>query len=438
VRQLLVYILIPVLAIIGIIYPFYGLCSYMVINILRPEMFFWGGHTGNILFNVTIGSTLLGFIAVLVGIRTAPLNNLRYLSGCREFWLLLWIWIATVVTLLLTSYPLHPRSWYYSNELLKLFILGALTLALVVSKEHIYRFQHIVMTAVTLLSIWGIEQRFRGNERLEGLGGSAFGDSNGVAAFGVLYLPIALNMFLTVNKTKEKLLWLFSFVVIALLVILTQSRGGLLGLIAALLYLLLRTRRKGMLLLFAGLAALIFTFTSLQTGDTFKRFEQFASGEELDYSGASRIVLWKAGLLIFKDHPFIGVGLLNFADAKAPYRYALADSEDPALLDYSFAGYKVGHGTFFAQIMPEGGLLLTIPYLWLIIQLFIGAYRMRKTNRHLSDPNLHDLLVGLQAGVVGNCVCNIFINNLFMYFLPIQILIGGQIIRQLQQHVNPQ
>lgn len=406
----------------------------MVINILRPEMFFWGGHTGNILFNATIGSTLLGFVTALAGVRICPHSNLRHLFGCREFWLLLWIWLATVVTLLLTSYPLQPRSWYYSNELMKLFILGALTLALVVSKEHIYRFQHIVMTAVTFLSVWGIEQSLRGNERLEGLGGSAFGDSNGVAAFGVLYLPIALNMFLTVNKTKEKLLWLLSFVIIALLVILTKSRGGMLGLIAAVLYLLFRTRKKGILLLFAGLATLIFTFSSLQTGDTFNRFEQLVTGEELDYSGASRIVLWKAGLMIFKDHPLIGVGLLNFAEVKIPYRYEFSGSEDPALLDYSFAGYKVGHGTFLAQIMPEGGLLLTIPYLWLIIQLFIRAYRMRKKSGHLSDLNLHDLLVGLQAGVVGNCVCILFINNLYMIFLPIQIVIGGQIIRQLEQH----
>lgn len=424
-RQLLVYIFIPALAVIGIIYPFYGLCSYMVINILRPEMFFWGGQAGNILFNVTIGATILGFLK-------SPRNPGALLSF-HEFWLLLWIWLATVVTLLLTNHPLQPRSWYYSNELMKLFIVGALILALVASKERIYRFQHIVMTAVTLLSIWGIEQHFRGNERLEGLGGKAFGDSNGVAAFAVLYLPIALNMFLTTKNTKEKMLWLFSFGCIALLIVFTQSRGGMLGLITALLYLLLRTRKRKQLFFLICLAALVFTFSSLREADTFKRFERLTSGEKMDYSGASRIVLWKAGLLIFKDHPLIGVGLLNFASAKAPYKAALSGSTEPDLLDYSFAGYKVGHGTYFAQIMPEGGLLLTIPYLWLIIGLFTRGYKIRKSGKHLSDPHLADLLAGLQAGVVGNCVCIIFINNLFMYFLPIQILVGGQILRQLEQ-----
>jgi O-antigen ligase len=156
-------------------------------------------------------------------------------------------------------------------------------------------------------------------------------------------------------------------------------------------------------------------------------------GQERDFSSGSRLVLWNTGLLMFLDHPIFGVGLLNFAKAKRPYKHALSGKFDLELLDYSFRDYKVGHGTYFTQLMAEGGMMLTIPYFWLICSFVFGALRIRKRKTTYEDEELADLLTGMEAGIIGHCLSIMFIDALFLYFLPIQLVIGGQIIRVLNK-----
>ncbi len=423
-RFILFKLLLPVVAIISIVRPFYGICIYFAVNIIRPEMLFWGSGTGNRIFSVVFLSTGLGFLW--------HRPNPRSMTGCREFWLLLWVWLAVVVSLLLTEYSLEPMAWYFSNELLKLWLLGCLVLGLVYQKDQLVLAQNIMLACVTVLALWGIDQHFRGNERLEGLGGASYGDSNGVAAVAVLYFPIALNNFLTTREKKRKAVWLVSTVLIAVLIIFTQSRGGLVGLVVSVAYLAFRTRKKKTLIIVCVLATLVGSpFLAKEYTERIATIT--TADEERDLSSGSRLVLWQAGLLMFSDYPVFGVGLLNFAKAKAPYKQHLAGKVDPDLLDYSFRGYKVGHGTYFTQLMAEGGVLLTVPYLWLIGGFLVGAVRIRKRKGHSGDSSLLDLLAGMEAGVVGHCLSILFINALFMYFLPIQLLVGGQIIRLLRE-----
>lgn len=419
-RVLLFKLLLPVVAIIGFRNPFYGLCIYIGFNIVRPEMLFWGATTGNIIFKVGLISTMLGYL------RLRP--NLRSLRSHGAFWLLLWIWFATVVSLWFSEYPLELQAWYYSNELFKLWLLGCLILGIVYRKGQLIMLQNLVLACVSFMSLWGIEQYFRGNERIEGLGGQ---DSNGVAALAVLYFPIALNKFLTVKEKKRKIVWLISTLLIAGLIIFTQSRGGVVGLVAAVAYLAFRTRKKKSLIVVCCFAT--FAASPFLTKEYIKRLESITvEKEERDFSAGSRLVLWQAGVLMFIDHPISGVGLLNFAKAKAPYKQYLAGQVDDELLDYSFQGYKVGHGIYFTQLMAEGGLFLTIPYLWLIGGFLIAAFRIEKIKSKDENTVLLDLLAGMEAGVVGHCVSIMAINALFMYFLPIQLVVGRQIMCALK------
>lgn len=422
-RELLFKLLLPFVAILGVVKPFYGLCIYVGFNILRPEMLFWGSHTANIIFKISLLSSMIGYL------RLQP--NPMGVTSYREFWLLLWIWVACAISLIMSNYALEPKAWYYSTEMLKLWILGWLMLGLAYQKEHLIKLQHVSLATLSFLSIWGIQQHFLGNARLEGMGGGAYGDSNGVAAVGVLYFPIALNNALTAKNKKWKCLWFLSAALIAGLIIFTQSRGGFLGFIAGVAYLFLRTRKKKALVAVCTLAALMASPFLAQ--EYTKRLETITAEEgERDFSAGSRLVLWNAGVLMFMDHPIFGVGLLNFAKTKEPYKQALIGKFDQGLLDYSFRGYKVGHSTYFTQLMAEGGLLLTIPYLWLIGGFLIGALGVPKRDPTDENRELADLLAGMEAGVAGHCLSIMFINALFLYFLPIQLVVGGQIIRVLK------
>ena len=89
---------------------------------------------------------------------------------------------------------------------------------------------------------------------------------------------------------------------------------------------------------------------------------------------------------------------MNYAKLKTAYKSQLVGNVDEGLLEYSFQGYKVGHGTYFTQLMAEGGLFLTVPYLWLIFGFLVRSFKFSKKAK-ADDHLLMDLLIGIEAGV---------------------------------------
>ena len=425
-RALLFYFCLPLIVAVGLRRPIWGLAIYLCANIIRPEMLFWGGNTGALIFKVSLGSALLGFL-VSHESKVEPL-------AVRELWLVLWISLAVTVSLILTAFPSAPRVWDYVGEFYKLLIVCWLLLGTMQKKQQALNVIDILLFMAMLLSLWGWDQSLRGNERLEGLGGQAFGDSNGVAAFGVLFLPLALHKLFTANKWWQKIFGLDATILIAGLIVLTNSRGGFLGLVAGSCYLFLISPKKKWL----GMCYLIILLgaTLLLPDKYLTRIATIESDQEQqrDASSGGRLVLWQAGWLIFKDNPVFGVGLLNFAQAKAPYRSQLAGQFDSDLLDYSFQGYKVGHSTWFGQVLPEGGLFLAIPMSWLIVGFFWRARRLQWARPPTEETRpLYNALIGLEAGLFGYCVSISFIDSLLMPFLTVLVMLGVQLIRIIER-----
>ena len=423
-REMLFYACLPLIAYLGVTRPFWGLAIYLSANIIRPEMLFWGGATGAIIFKVSIGSTLLGYFLRGQGL-FAPWRN-------REFWLIVWVWLAVLASLSFSTMPLAPQAQFYAQEFFKMCILAWLLLGLVKDEGQVLKMADLLLIMASVLAVWGCEQSFRGNERLEGLGGQAFGDSNHVAAFAVLFFPIALHKLLMAQDRKERLFGLVSTALIGLLIVFTQSRGGFLGLAAGVFYLFWLTPKKKQL--FCGMALLIFLASPFIANSYLTRLSTInAEQEERDFSAGSRPVLWRAGLYAFQDNPIFGVGLLNYKWAKMPYKANLQGKVDDELLDYTFQEYKVGHSTWFCQLMAEGGLFLTIPYLWLLFGFFLASRRLRRGLPVAEDDKrMLYLLFGLEAGIIGHCVSISFIDSLMGIFLPVQLLMGMQIVRVLQ------
>ena len=293
-RALLFKLLLPVIAVVSLIRPFYGLFFYIAFNIIRPEMLFWGAHTANIIFKITSLCSIAGYL------RQKKTSIRPY--HCREFWLLLWISIATAVSILFSDFS-HPRAWFYAMEIFKIWVICWLILGLVSTAQQMRRMQYWILCTVALLSVWGVEQHFRGNVRLEGLGGDAFPDSNGVAAVVVLFFPIVLNKLITARNIKVGLVWLLLTIPIGLLIIFTGSRGGFVGMAAGVLVLMWATRKKKVLVCL--IVAVIFGGTPYLASDYKQRLSTLkADNEERDMSSGSRLVLWQAGGLVFMDNPF--------------------------------------------------------------------------------------------------------------------------------------
>ena len=198
--------------------PECGITLYGVLNVVRPEMFFWGGSTGAkslfFIFAVTFASLAVNY---------GKLSVKSFMT--RETFLLLWLYLAILLSIQLSEYKFY-RGYYYANEIGKLFLFCCLMVLAVDNKEKLFRYENAMLFSIFFLGLWGIEQHFRGNERLEGLGGHAFPDTNGIAALFVLYFPVALDKAIREKINRKKLFWLATTFVLILLIVFTQSRGG--------------------------------------------------------------------------------------------------------------------------------------------------------------------------------------------------------------------
>ncbi|MDR3090483.1 MAG: O-antigen ligase family protein [Desulfobulbaceae bacterium] len=430
-RVLLFYLFVPLIVGVGVWRPYWGLAIYLAANIIRPDALFWGSDTGMVLFKLSIAGTLLGFF-MGKGRKTEALD-------VREWWLALWICLAMSVSMLFAEIPPDPFAWTLVGDFYRLQIVCWLIIGTLREKRQILQLIDILLLMAMLLSLWGWQQHFGGNARLEGLGG--LGDSNGIAAIGALFPPLAINKIFTADKWWQKLFGLIVTILSVGMIIFTQSRGGFVGLAIGCLYLLLISRKKIWIMIFYILV-LLFVVQLLPTGyvSRLNTINDNTENPEQDYSAGSRQVLWHVGWLMFNDHPIFGVGLLNFPKCKAPYRVEMEGKFESGLLNYSFLGYKVGHSTWFAQVLSEGGLFLAIPMFWLIAGFFWRSRGLQWFGRSPTEETrpLYDTLTGLEAGLLGHCASISFIDGLFMPFLTVHIMLGVQIIRIIQNSVPKQ
>ena len=280
-----------------------------------------------------------------------------------------------------------------------------------------------MLTCFVFLAIWGIEQNYLGNYRLEQLGGY---DSNGIAAIFVLFLPLAL-MLSAISRSKfRKILAAISAVLLILATIFTESRGGMLGLVAGFTGIVLFSKKKAKLIL---LTMLLITFTiPFISHDFVKRMETMRSEETLGGSAKSRLYLWQLGLLIFRDNPITGTGLLSYPLEKFKYKDQFSYL-DPDFFSEIFREKdpKVTHNTYI-KFLSDCGLLAALPYFLLILGTFVSNRKLRKElgsqpNEERDKEDLLNFLTAIECGILGNCISIFFIDANFDIFIYVQITI---------------
>jgi len=303
---------------------------------------------------------------------------------------------------------------------------------LVDNSQKIKTFENFMLFSFVLLGIWGIQQHFLGNVRLEGLGGHASSDTNGVAALFVLASPLAFQKLFDGDNNKTRLVGFTASTIMILLVIFTQSRGGLLGFAMVVTVMILRIKSKTKALI----AALLITVIVLPfiSQSYVQRVSTLESEETLGWSAKSRIILWNAGLIVFRDHPLFGTGFLSYPLAKMKYESEF-DSLDPDFKSWVFRTYnpKVTHNTYI-QVLSDAGLVAGIPYFILLLGTFLQNRTLRKKHPLTGEnQDLFTLLSAVEAGIIGFCVCIFFIDALTAVLLPIQIIISGIIRKVIQR-----
>jgi O-antigen ligase len=224
---------------------------------------------------------------------------------------------------------------------------------------------------------------------------------NDLAAHTILMLGPAVAL-LTSQARKGLLRWLAltAVVLLVITILLTQSRGGFLGLLGLALPagIGLARRRPRLVPLGAALVGVALLFAPAGLWERLGGLTKAANVEtirDMDPEGSAeqRFAVLQTAARIVSDHPLLGVGLGAYGLANADY--------SPAL------GLRDTHNTYM-NVAAETGLPGLALFLALIINVLMGARAARRNGAHAASPAQREIVRWLQWAVIGYLIAGVF------------------------------
>lgn len=211
-----------------------------------------------------------------------------------------------------------------------------------------------------------------------------FTDSNLAGTYLSLSFFITVIFIIVSKERAYKLAGIFTLFITFLSILLTQSRGTLIGFVIALfLLVIINIKKIGKRYLYIIPLLLITFFTFLNIDQTYfdgllyNRVERrFSDITDMDGELGVRLNLSVTSVLMGIDNPVFGVGKGNFRYNSKEYLEKIhKNNDDDYVINQSKA--RIPHNTF-AGIFAELGLPGLIVFSWLFILLFIKLLRKKQ------------------------------------------------------------
>ena len=295
--------------------------------------------------------------------------------------------------------------------------IGIMTLAiawLMRAARDFLAFLRMMILAGSAVAIVAISNKAQGIGLVEGtrvtIGrdiGSVLGDPNDLSL--VLLFPLSFAASLAIRPTGklDRLLGFVGMGLIIAAIIATQSRGGLLGMLAVFGTIGWRIVRNKWLLIGAGGIAAIGLFAIAGITD---RASGGAHEDGIDESAMGRIYAWGAAIRMATSRPLNGVGLDNFV----PNYFSYSDHWDGM-------NHAV-HSTWFGVLGETGfpGLIIFVTMIGVTVTSLLRALRQIETQP--SPVAIRAAGLGLVSGMAGFCASATFLTQGFTW--PIYVLVA--------------
>lgn len=291
----------------------------------------------------------------------------------------------------------HP-----SFKMVKVVIFLLMLTHVVTSFKDLNRLLWGMTIAALLLGLKAYDMP--GGGRLESVGGPDFAESNFFAAFMATMLPIIAIQFMR-SSWPGKVLCMFAGVFSLNAIVLTRSRGVLVGIAAGMGMAILYAPKKYRTVITIGLFAVLLVGYYLTDPQFRARAATITDSQgERDKSSQSRFDLSRAAVRIIADHP-LGVGAGNFYQTIGKY-------------DRRYAGKDV-HNTYL-----RCGTELGLQGIAIFILIILNAFRLlrRVIQRAKKLPsNLHkdSMLISyaLTISLITLLGCCITVSMLYVEFI---------------------
>lgn len=304
------------------------------------------------------------------------------------------------------TYTVNHFAAYQVVQVMTIYLLaGILPLGTFLARPDeltkFLRFLLVVQVAVAITSA------LRG-----GVGTSSFlSDENDLALHFNTALPYAYCLWKSPYASKiGKALFLGCMAAIVVVIVVSSSRGGLVGLAATFGAIVLFFPNRTRNILAACAAAMIGLFF---VSDAYIA-DMSTISDQNDRTRLDRLYSWSRAWEMFVDNPVLGVGAGNF-----PWRFPEYELRSPEYDPHTMRlhGGRQAHSLYFT-LFPETGLLGTTIYLAIVGVLMLKLRSVARSLRHLRQSlpiaaELYLLTSAIAASVVGYLVSGVFISVLY-------------------------
>lgn len=288
-----------------------------------------------------------------------------------------------------------------------LFLLGYVCcfymfLSMLKQEKHQVYLVYAISAVTLFLCLRGLIEFQIWNQRLDGLFRlrATFGNSNLMAGWLVMAIPLFAGLILTRQFTRPVLILLcLALMIMIISLLFTFARGGWIAAFVGLLFILtfqliIRKKRRFKLLITVISGFIILLLFFLSSPDLVKRFSTMTQQEtEVAFNG--RFQWARAAIEVIKSYPLTGVGAGNYASAVTPH-------EPPGIGRRFFA-----HNDYL-HFISETGVLLIPVIVWLIYAHFKHGFL--KISR--SGNQIREITLGAMGGIIAILVYSLGDYNL--------------------------
>ena len=393
--------------------------AFTLILFLRPIDFFPA-------LAVAQPAKLVGVIAILSWLITRLLHgDLRVSRAPHGKWMLA-LTGGILLSSMMGSWPSASME-VFTDTFVKVLIMYGLLVHLVDTKARAVKLHLTIALCTVGLALYAIHQRSTGLATIEGTRAGFVGmlsDPNDLALVLLMYVPLFTELALGTHGIR-RLSWGLLLAILVTGVFATVSRGGALGLMAALAFTFYDRGTLSRRLLFAPVLTAAVIGMLVLAGLNDRSSGAFAPGE-LDGSAEGRLDAWEAGIRMTIHNPVFGVGFDRFAD-----RYN----------EYTSGGFVLwgpieAHNSFI-KAAAETGLVGFIPFMMLVVLTFRVAYRLRKADVPADSPMERAVRRSLLASMAGFCVAAFFLSQCWGWFFFIMFAQGAVVHEIWKPELSP-
>ncbi len=362
-RATLVMLLCALAIPIALLSPLLGLMAYCWLSYMRPQEMAWGisHHSFGMYTAVAL------FVGLLLRGKMVFFKTNRVTLTMFVLWA---IWGLTTWTAIDTGAAMQGL-----RQISVIFLICLVTTGLCTDTKKL---RWVLSAIVGSLAFHGVKHGLfgivnPGASMNEGIGGMMSGNNENAVAFNFV-LPLLVYMALAETRKWRRMALFSASGLTALAIVFSHSRAGFLGMVAAGLVMVWRTRAR-FWSLFVVAPTLVFLMAMVVPDSYHDRIKSIGDAPTNDLSAMHRIEAWKVAAHITSVKPFTGIGPRNFPDQfrRFPHPFEL-----PRM--------KV-HNTYL-EFSSSSGIPGLLVYLALVAAAFAAARKVEKDALLRDDPRV--------------------------------------------------